>query len=143
VSIQIGSVRSDEPAIDLRGVSVLLVEDDTDWREAVAMQLMQAGADVMPAGTVAEAIALLDVQRPQVVVSDIGMPDADGYELIRLVRARVTPMPHAVAMTGFADAESRERCLQLGFDDFLAKPFEPGRLLTALGVLLAASRVRG
>jgi CheY-like chemotaxis protein/anti-sigma regulatory factor (Ser/Thr protein kinase) len=137
------SMRCDDPVVDLDGVSVLLVEDDADWREAVAMQLVQAGATVMPASTVAEAIALLDEQHPQVVVSDIGMPEADGFELIRQVRARVTPMPHAVAMTGFADAESRERCLELGFDDFLAKPFEPGQLLTALGALLAARRVRG
>ncbi len=124
------------PAVDLRGVTVLLVEDDADWRDAVALRLLQAGAEVAAAGSVAEALHLLDDRHPQVLVSDIGMPEADGYELIRRVRARPGATLRAVAMTGFADAESRERCLRLGFDEFLAKPFEPGRLVATLGTLL-------
>ena len=130
----------DEAAIDLRGVSIMLVEDDTDWREAIALRLGQAGAEVTAAGTVAEALALLEETRPQVLVSDIGMPEADGYALIREVRSRLGAPVRAVAMTGFADPESRERCLQGGFDAFLPKPFEPGRLLVAVGALLAPAR---
>ena len=140
VPIRLPSPRAADPPVDLHGVSVLLVEDDTDWREAVALGLTQAGAEVTSAGSVAEALALLDTHRPQVLVSDIGMPEADGYELIRRVRARRGIALRAVAMTGFADAESRERCLRLGFDEFLAKPFEPGRLVTTLAALLAAGR---
>jgi CheY-like chemotaxis protein len=121
----------------LRGVSILLVEDDADWREAIALSLTQAGAEVASAGSVAEALALLDAYEPQVLVSDIGMPEADGYELIRRLRHRNGGSVRAVAMTGFADAESRERCLRLGFDEFLAKPFEPALLVATLGALVA------
>ena len=128
--------RPDHADVDLHGVSVLVVEDDLDWREAVALRLAQAGADVTAAGTVAEALVCLDRGAPQVLVSDIGMPGADGYELIRRVRARSGPPLRAVAMTGFADADSRERCLRLGFDDFLPKPFEPDRLVTMVGTVL-------
>ncbi len=132
--------RSDDPPVDLHGVSVLLVEDDSDWREAVALGLAQAGAHVTSASSVTEALALLDTHAPQVLVSDIGLPEVDGYELIRRVRALPGISPRAVAMTGFADADSRERCLRLGFDEFLAKPFEPKRLVATLGALLAPAR---
>jgi CheY-like chemotaxis protein/uncharacterized membrane protein YtjA (UPF0391 family) len=132
--------QSDEATIDLRGVSIMLVEDDTDWREAIALRLGQAGAEVTAAGTVAEALALLEETRPQVLVSDIGMPEADGYALIREVRSRLGAPVRAVAMTGFADPESRERCLQGGFDAFLPKPFEPGWLLVTVGAHLAPAR---
>lgn len=128
--------RHDERGTDPRGVTVLLVEDDADWREAVALGLEQAGADVTAAGSVPEALAALEVRRPQVLVSDIGMPEADGYALIGHVRSSSGPPLRAVAMTGFADADSRDRCLRLGFDAFLAKPFEPGRLVAAVGALL-------
>jgi PAS domain S-box-containing protein len=134
------TVRSDEATVDLRGVSILLVEDDTDWREAVALRLTQAGAEVTAAGTVAEALALLDETRPHVLVSDIGMPESDGYALIRQIRARPGAPVRAVAMTGFADPASRERCLQDGFDAYLAKPFEPGRLLVAVAELVHGHR---
>ncbi len=139
-ALRTGPSRSDEPSIDLRGLSVLLVEDDADWREAVALRLGQAGARVTTAASVADALELLDAVRPQVLVSDIGMPHADGYELITLVRGRPGDRLTAVAMTGFADPESRERCLSLGFDDFIAKPFEPGVLITRLSLLLGRSR---
>ena len=139
-ALRTGSSRSDEPSIDLQGISVLLVEDDADWREAVALRLGQAGARVTTAASVPDALELLDAVRPQVLVSDIGMPHADGYELITLIRARPGDRLTAVAMTGFADPESRERCLSLGFDDFIAKPFEPGLLIARLGMLLGRSR---
>jgi PAS domain S-box-containing protein len=129
--------RGAKAVTDLHGVSVLLVEDDADWREAVALSLMQAGAQVASAGNVAEALALLDTCEPQVLVSDIGMPEADGYELIRRVRERDGGSVRAVAMTGFADADSRERCRKLGFDEFLAKPFEPDLLVATVGALVA------
>jgi CheY-like chemotaxis protein len=67
------------------------------------------------------------------------MPESDGYALIRHVRSRGGAPVHAVAMTGFADPVSRERCLQDGFDAFLAKPFEPGRLLVTVGELIRRS----
>jgi len=127
----------DVETADLRGVSVLLVEDDADWREAVALSLTQAGAQVASAASVAEALALLEAWQPQVLVSDIGMPGTDGYELISRLRQRDGGSVRAIAMTGFADADSRQRCLRLGFDRFLAKPFEPALLVAAVGALVA------
>ena len=72
------------------------------------------------------------------LVSDIGMPDADGYALIQAVRGGPRTALRAIAMTGFADAGSRDRCLALGFDEFLAKPFEPDRLIETIATLLGA-----
>jgi CheY-like chemotaxis protein len=118
-------------------VSVLLVEDDADWREAVTLQLVQAGAEVITASTTAEAIDHLATARPNVLVSDLGMPEADGYELIGRVRALVGSSLPAIAMTGFAGPDSRDRCLRLGFDDFLAKPFDPGVLVARIARLRA------
>ncbi len=122
---------------DLRGVHVLVVEDEPDWREAVALRFSQTGAEVTTAASVTEALDAFDRRPPDVLVSDLGMPERDGYELIREVRARPDAPRAAVAMTGFADAASRERCLALGFDACLAKPFEPGDLVATVASLLA------
>jgi PAS domain S-box-containing protein len=120
----------------LAGVTVLLVDDDVDWRDAVALRLREAGALVATAGGVSEALTRLVAQPPAVLVSDIGMPDADGYELIRRVRRTLDSTVPAIAMTGFADPGSRERCLELGFDKFLCKPFAPDQLVQAITELL-------
>ncbi len=126
----------DERAVDLRGVRVLVVEDDADWSEAVALRLEQSGAEVTLAASVPEALLCFDRAQPQVLVSDIGLPHQDGYELIQEIRSRGGRTPRTVAMTGFADAVTAERCRRLGFDVFLAKPFEPGRLVATIGYLL-------
>jgi len=128
----------DEEAVDLHGVRVLLVEDDADWREAVVLGLEERGAEVTVAASVPEALARFPEARPQVVVSDIGMPQQDGFDLIAAIRKLDGPPPRIVAMTGFADGATREDCRRSGFDVFLAKPFEPGRLVAAIGHLLAA-----
>jgi PAS domain S-box-containing protein len=134
---QPGITPGDDPAIDLHGVSVLLVEDDPDWREAVGLRLIRSGAQVTTAGSVADAIDRLASARPDVLVSDLGMPGADGYELIGRVRALFGSSLGAIAMTGFASAETRDRCFRLGFDDFLAKPFDPGVLVARIARLHA------
>ncbi len=138
-SVPSAAALPDEQAVDLAGIRVLLVEDDADWREAVTLRLRQSGADVIAAASVAEAMARFETARPQVVVSDIGMPQQDGYDLLHEIRKRGGALPRMVAMTGFADGSTREDCRRLGFDVFLAKPFEPGHLVATIGHLLNAS----
>lgn len=126
----------------LEGVSVLLVEDDADGRQVLTMILELAGAKVAPAGSVREALALLDIDtsRPDVIVSDIGMPDEDGYTLIRRLRARDMEgggsIP-AVALTGYVRPEDQVRLLAAGFQAHVGKPVEPHEIVAAVASLVA------
>ncbi|HVW36086.1 MAG TPA: response regulator [Pirellulales bacterium] len=139
-----GSAASRAPAaapahIKLDGLRVLVVDDEADGREAIAKVLELRGADVLAASTVREALALLKAAPPDVLVSDIGLPDEDGYDLIRMVRelddeqAKHVP---AIALTAFAREEDSMRALSAGFQLHASKPIEPG-VLTALVARLA------
>jgi PAS domain S-box-containing protein len=122
-------------AEDLSAVDVLLVEDDADSREALGIALAESGAQVRHAGSVREALAAYEARPPDVLVSDIGMPDQDGYLLIREIRSREdggSRRTAAIAMTGFASHHDREAALRAGFDDHVAKPVEIGVLLARL-----------
>jgi signal transduction histidine kinase len=105
-------------AVDVAGLSVLVVDDDADARETIAVVLGQRGARVETAGSVQEALAAIDRARPDVLLSDIGMPGEDGYALIRRVRAlppeRGGCVP-AAALTAYAGAADRARVLAAGF----------------------------
>jgi signal transduction histidine kinase len=122
----------------LVGVRVLLVEDDADGREVIATLLRHQGAQVETASSARAALAALDVAVPDVLLSDIGMPDEDGLSLLRKVRARdVTAggdVP-ALALTAFARAEDRAQSELAGFNDFLAKPVESVELIRAIATL--------
>jgi PAS domain S-box-containing protein len=119
-------------------LAVLLVDDDVDTREALALRLGERGMDVTEAGSVAEAIAALEKTAPEVVVTDIGMPDADGFALLRSLRqrdetnGRRTP---AIAVTGYAAGQDRREALHAGFDDHLAKPVEIDALVAKIRAL--------
>ena len=124
----------------LQGVRLLVVDDDADARELLSIILEEAGAEVSTAASADEALAAFERQRPDVLVSDIGMPDGDGYSLIRRVRslegeagARVP----AVALTAFARAEDRGEALGSGFQAHLPKPIEPGELTALIAQLVA------
>ena len=127
----------------LAGLLVLVVDDEANTREAVRRLLESAGAKTNLAGSTNAALASIRKQRPDVIVSDIGMRGRDGYELLRAVRAlpasRGGRVP-AIALTAYATAENREHALRSGFQMHLAKPVEPGRLLAA--VLAQAPRKR-
>jgi len=100
--------------------------------------LAQHGASVTTAGSAAEALAALDRARMDVLVSDIGMPDEDGYALIRKVRARGGrngPRIPAIALTAYARVEDRARALLAGFQLHVTKPVEPTELVTAVASL--------
>jgi len=118
----------------LAGVSVLLVDDDDSARTVLGTMLQGFGARVTLAASAAEAAQRFAAAPPDVLVSDIGMPEEDGYMLIR--RLRDTSSVPAVAVTAYADPRDRDRALSAGFQAHLAKPIEPHELAAAvLGVL--------
>lgn len=119
----------------LTGVTVLIVEDDALSREALSTILQHHGATVIAAGTVGEALAAYERSFPHVVVSDIGLPDADGYALLRAIRAREFGRGRhilAIAVSAYPVRDTSERARGAGFDAFLAKPIELAALLQAL-----------
>ncbi|KYF92323.1 two-component hybrid sensor and regulator [Sorangium cellulosum] len=120
-----------EPA-PLCGLHVLLVDDEPDAREMIAFLLEGAGAQVTTAGSMGEAMGVLERLRPDVLVSDIGMPGESGYTLIRQVRAagraEIRGIP-AVALTAYARIEDQRRALSAGFQKHVAKPIDPAGLV--------------
>ena len=112
----------------LTGVRVLVVDDDEDTADLFATALAACGAIVVTAGSAPEALRGLAAQVPDVVVTDIAMPDADGYWLVREIRrlpeARATAVP-VVAVTAYGREHSRARALAAGFADHLEKPVDP------------------
>jgi len=137
-------VRSTEPATveetvqegALAGVSVLVVDDEPDARQLLRRVLVDSHADVALAASAAEALELVERLRPDVIVSDIGMPETDGYDLIRRVRAVYTARQiPAAALTAFARTEDRKRALLAGFQTHIAKPVDPAELTAAVASL--------
>jgi CheY-like chemotaxis protein len=125
------------PSPPLAGLRVLAVEDDESTLDALTELLSLQGADVAPAASVSQALKSLQRFDPDVLVSDIGMPERDGYELIREVRALghdATDLP-AVAVTAFASPEDRQRALAAGFQVHLAKPVDPKELTRVIAEL--------
>ncbi len=117
---------------DLAGVKVLLVDDAADTLDVLQQILQHSGATIMAASSAGKALALLEREQPDVIVSDIGMPDVDGFELIRRIRRRSAgaggAIP-AIALTAFTRQDDRQKAMQAGFNDYLAKPVEPGSLV--------------
>jgi PAS domain S-box-containing protein len=131
--------RSRSGAVRLDGVHVLLVEDDDDSRKLLGTMLKRYGARVTSTKSAAEALAVFQDQLPDVMISDIGMPDQDGYELIRKLRALSpekggnTP---AIALTGYASRKDRERALGSGYQQHMAKPIEQVDMINAIAALV-------
>ncbi|HVY48866.1 MAG TPA: response regulator, partial [Minicystis sp.] len=118
-----------EPPHALDGLSVLVVDDEDDARELLTSVLEGAGAAVRAARSVAEALARIAEQRPDVLVSDVGMPEADGYALVRAVRELDGARLAAVALTAYARGEDKTRALGAGFDVHVPKPVDPAELI--------------
>jgi CheY-like chemotaxis protein len=128
----------------LDGTRILVVDDESDARDALVELLERYGAEVRPAASVAEAMTVLEAHLPDVLVSDIGMPGADGYELIRRVRA----LPAAsgghlpsLAVSAYATDEHRKKVMRSGFHTYLEKPVPAAELVTAVARL--AGRLSG
>jgi CheY-like chemotaxis protein len=116
----------------LLGVKVLVVDDAEDAREALSMLLGQFGALVTAVGSAGEALSVLEREHPHVLLSDIAMPDEDGYTLIRKVRARDAARGGTVpaaALTAYATPEDRMKALHAGYHDHLPKPVDPAVLV--------------
>jgi CheY-like chemotaxis protein len=128
----------------LTGARILVVDDDPDTLELLTATLRMAGANPLPAASVAEALLLADGQVVDAVVSDIAMPGQDGYTLIALLQDRMgRTMPAAtLALTAYAGAADRKRALDAGFTEHLAKPVNPNVLLQTLEDLLAGAYTR-
>jgi PAS domain S-box-containing protein len=136
-----------EPAGDggraLAGVRVLVVDDERDTRELVGVALGANGAEVLAAASADEALREIGDFRPNVIVSDIGMPNVDGYDLVRALRALPaseggrTP---AIALTAYAGENDRTLALEAGFDAHVVKPIDPEALASAVARLVGDSR---
>lgn len=135
------SGRQNDPGhpVSLNGLTILVVEDDTDTRELLRIVLEGQGAKVRTASSVPEALAVYDEARPNVLVADIGMPEYNGYTLIGRVRARdrergerIVP---AIALTAYATAIDRDTMLTAGFQVHMPKPFDPSQLVSVIADL--------
>ena len=119
--------------VELQGIKVLVVDDEADSSEVIQRILTRSGAEVRGASSMEGALAVLEEFSPDVLLSDIGMPGHDGYELISRVRSlpggRAVP---AVALTALARAEDRARALRAGFQMHVAKPVEAAELLAVV-----------
>ncbi|MGH8205857.1 MAG: response regulator, partial [Steroidobacteraceae bacterium] len=126
----------DLPRLD--GAAVLFVDNDVDGCELVSRILGGQGARVRCTSSGQEALEILSLEQFDVLLSDIGMPDMDGYEFVRRLRgtehARSRSIP-AIAITAYARPEDRQRALLSGYQMHLAKPIEPSELIAAIASL--------
>ncbi|MDB4972364.1 MAG: Chemotaxis regulator [Myxococcaceae bacterium] len=128
----------EQPGTRLDGLKILVVDDEEDARSLLVEVLGERGARVTSAESVAHALAQFGLFKPDILVSDIGMPEADGYSLIRQVRRLAvgdggeTP---AIALTAYARAEDVERAYEAGFQRHMAKPVDVERLITLISLL--------
>jgi PAS domain S-box-containing protein len=129
----------------LKGLRVLVIDDEPDARELLTLALAQSGAEVKAAANARLGLDILKAWRPDVLVSDIGMPGQDGYDLIRSVRALESEnggrIP-ALALTGYASADDVLRAQQAGFQTHMSKPVSPNDLVSAVARLAATVNVR-
>jgi signal transduction histidine kinase/ActR/RegA family two-component response regulator len=122
----------------LDGLKVLVVDDEPDTREMLSIVLARCGALVTAAGSTQEALAAIERERPDLLISDIGMPGEDGYELIRRVRAmpaRSDARLPAIALTAYARVEDRLQALRAGYQMHVPKPIELAELIAVAASL--------
>jgi CheY-like chemotaxis protein/anti-sigma regulatory factor (Ser/Thr protein kinase) len=131
------------PAEYLRGLHIMVVDDESSVRELLALTLAKCGASVTLAASVSDALALLPNLSPDVVISDIAMPGIDGYEFIQklrgLVRSHGRDVP-VIALTACASGQDRDLALQAGFNRYLTKPVDPAELVRAIAQSHSSTR---
>lgn len=140
-SVQKGT-QGPTPAPSLTNRRVLLVEDSPETRQALTAALQQAGAEVISAATVAEALEEFERTKPDLILSDIGLGASSGHALISQIRHRETerglPLTPALALTAYADERNRRKAFESGFQDCTTKPIEPRALVSKLARLRVA-----
>jgi len=128
---------------NLAGATILVVDDEADARDLIATVLRSKGAEVVTAATGAEALGLIASRSLTLMVSDIGMPNSDGYQLIARIRTatgvRGLNLP-AIALTAYSREEDRRHALESGFQAYLSKPVEPDALIDLVDRLAATAR---
>ncbi len=142
-----GEGRQDESMASLAGVRVLLIDDETDARDLSQAVLEHCGADVRAVSSSAEALSVLRETppglRPHVIVSDLGMPTEDGYQLMRRIRALDAELGRipAVAVTGYATSDDVARALHAGFQRHISKPMDPAAFVATVAELARSGSV--
>jgi CheY-like chemotaxis protein/two-component sensor histidine kinase len=124
--------------VDLSGIKILVVDDEPDARDLIRCVLEECKAEVLTAASASEALTMIEPERPDLLVSDIGMPEIDGYEFLRRVRTlsqKIGVHIPAVALTAYAGPEDKTRALRAGFLVHIAKPVEPSELVATLANL--------
>ncbi|MBW4626800.1 MAG: response regulator [Brasilonema octagenarum HA4186-MV1] len=119
----------------LDGIQVLVVDDETDARDLLSIVLEEVGASVTAVGSVSEALNMIELFPPDVIVSDIGMPEENGYSLVQKLRNLETKIGKHIptaAVTAYARAEDRKQALLAGFEIYLPKPVEPAELIAVV-----------
>jgi len=134
-ALPVGECTLSDPSGGLDGIRIVVVEDDDDTRELIALILETHGGIVFPTSNVKDGLDAVRKYRPDAVVSDIGMPEHNGYALIAAVRKEpehgIRSMK-VIALTAFATPADRDSVLISGFDDYLTKPVDPVQLVTAV-----------
>jgi signal transduction histidine kinase/CheY-like chemotaxis protein len=131
------------PVVSLKGIKVLVVDDELDARDLVSSVLTDAAAEVFTADSADMACELVKAARPDVIVSDIGMPERDGYQFMNDVRnlpAAQGGRTPAIALTAFARSEDRTRAMLAGYQVHVSKPIEPRELVATVKSLAGNSR---
>jgi CheY-like chemotaxis protein len=132
--------------LSLAGIRVLVVEDEQDAAEFVKQLLENHGADVVTATSAREALKVIIARKPDILISDIGLPELDGYQFLEQVRRREAAegggIP-AIALTAFARSEDRTRALLAGYQAHLAKPVESTELLATVASFAELARAQG
>lgn len=131
--------RSPEHSVDLSGIKILIVDDEPDTRELVAFVLEQQGGQVTAATSAPEALLLLPQVKPDILLSDIGMPVMDGYMLIQQVRTLAPEQGGripAIALTAYAGDTNQQQVLAAGFQKHISKPIEPELLVETIARLV-------
>ena len=133
-----GEIRVLDLGTQLKEVDILLVEDEANAREVMQRLLQERGARVRAVESAAEAREAIEMRRPRLIISDIGLPGEDGYAFMREVRA-LDPKRQiaALAVTAFARPEDRQQALESGYDEHLPKPVDPDKLLELAAKLAA------
>ncbi|RCJ23275.1 hypothetical protein A6S26_01595 [Nostoc sp. ATCC 43529] len=131
--------RQSDDSPDLNGLKVLLVDDERDTRELIAFILEQSGAIVTQVASAMEALQVLPELQPNLLLSDVGMPEVDGYMLIRQIRDMPPELGGkipAIALTAYAAEIDYQQAMAAGFDKHITKPVEPAKLVRAIANLI-------
>ena len=127
--------------VSLKGLKILVVDDERDAREVLWHILSERGADVTTCGSADQALSAIEGIAPDLVISDIGMPERDGYEFIRQVRMLGEPTSRvpALALTAFSRLDDRTQALLAGFQAHLAKPVDARELVSSVAAIVGRS----